>query len=146
MQSRAYGLFDQKTWTSVWSNSLIGDATNASYNEVNYPLQITNAGGITGRWALKFTDTTAFEIIEEKLGIIGSGYTTQDCQPINPATLEPYFFIDYRGWGAGWATGNVLRFNTDGALAPIWIARTTLQGPATEPNDQFTLQIRGDAE
>jgi len=146
LQARAYGLFDQKTWTSVWSNNLIGDATNASYNEVNYPLIVTNAGGINGRWCLKFTDETAFDIIEEKLGIIGSGYITQDCAPINPATNQPYFFIDYRGWGSGWAANNALRFNTDGPIGPLWIARTTLQGPVTEPNDQFTIQIRGDAE
>ena len=146
LQARAYGLFDQQTWTSVWSDNLIGSGCNASYNEVNYPIQVTNAGGTNGRWALKFLDTTSFQIIEEKLGIIGDGYITQDCAPINPATGQPYFFIDYRGWGAGWAAGNVVRFNTDGPIGPLWIARTTLQGPVTEPNDQFTLQIRGDAE
>jgi hypothetical protein len=146
LQARAYGLFDQKTWTSVWSNSLIGEGCNASYNEVNYPLIVTNAGAVNGRWCLKFDDTSHFQIIEEKLGIIGDGYITQDCAPLNPATGQPYFFIDYRGWGTGWAAGNVIRFNTDGAVRPLWIARTTLQGPVTEPNDQFTLQIRGDAE
>ncbi len=146
LQARAYGLFDQKTWTSVWSSDLIGDATNASYNEVNYPVIVTNAGGVKGRWALRFTDSTHFDIIEEKLGIIGDGYITQDTAPINPATNQPYFFIDYRGWGTGWATGNALRFDTDGPIGPLWIARTTLQGPVTEPNDHFTIQIRGDAE
>ena len=146
LQSRVYGMFDQKTWTNVWSNDLIGDATSASYNEVNYPMTTTNAGAINGRWALVFTDTSHFNIIEEKIGIIGDGFITNDCHPLNPATNEPYFFIDYRGWGSGWAAGNVLRFNTDGANAPLWVARTTLQGPATEPNDKFTIQLRGDAE
>jgi hypothetical protein len=146
MQARAYGMFDQQTWTSVWSNDLIGSACNASYNEVNYPITVTNAGGVNARWCMKFTDTTHFDIIEEKLGIIGDGYITQDCAPINPATNQPYFFVDYRGWGSGWAAGNVVRFNTDGPIGPLWIARTTLQGPVTEPNDQFTIQIRGNAE
>lgn len=107
---------------------------------------VTNEGAVKGRWALIFDDSGHFNINEEKLGIVGDGYITQDCQPINPATDQPFFFIDYRGWGAGWASGNVLRFNTDGANADLWIARTTLQGPVTEPNDQFTIQIRGDAE
>ncbi len=146
LQSRYYNLYDQKTWTNVWSDSLIGDAANASYNEINYPLVVTNEGSVKGRWALIFDGSDHFNINEEKLGIVGSGYITQDCQPINPATQQPFFFIDYRGWGTGWASGNVLRFNTDGANADFWIARTTLQGPVTEPNDQFTLQIRGDAE
>lgn len=146
LQSRYYSLFDQKTWTNEWSDTLIGDQANASYNEINYPVVITNEGAVKGRWALIFDGSDHFNINEEKLGIVGDGYITQDCQPINPATNQPFFFIDYRGWGAGWASGNVLRFNTDGANADLWIARTTLQGPVTEPNDQFTIQIRGDAE
>jgi len=146
LQARVYNMFDQQTWTSVWSDDLIGSGCNASYNEINYPPIVTNAGAVKGRWALKFLDTTSFQIIEEKLGILGTGYITQDCAPINPATGQPYFFLDYRGWGEGWAAGNVLRLNTDGPIGPLWIARTTLQGPVTEPNDQFTIQIRGDAE
>lgn len=146
LQARAYGLFDQKTWTSVWSDDRIGDATNSNYNEIDYPAIVTNAGAVRERWALIFTDPTNFNIVGEVYGVVGSGYTTQDCVPINPSTGQPFFFLDYRGWGAGWATGNVLRLNTEGANHDLWIARTTLQGPATEPNDQFTLQIRGDAE
>ncbi|KAB2888872.1 MAG: hypothetical protein F9K32_14790 [Desulfobulbaceae bacterium] len=146
LQARAYGLFDQKTWTNVWSDDLIGDATAASYNEINYPILVTNDGAVRERWALVFTGVDSFNIIGEKYGIVGTGYTTNDCSPINPSTGEPFFFLDYRGWGAGWAVNNVVRFNTEGANHDLWIARTTLQGPATEPNDQFTLQIRGDAE
>jgi len=146
LQARAYGLFDQKTWGNVWSDDVIGDTTAASYNEINYPVVATNAGAVRERWALVFTSTEMFNIIGEKYGIVGSGYITNDCSPINPSTGQPFFFLDYRGWGAGWAVNNVLRFNTEGANHDLWIARTTLQGPATEPNDQFTLQIRGDAE
>ncbi len=146
MQSRCYNLFDQKTWTSVWSDKLIGDAANASYNEIDFPVAATNQGAVTERWALVFDASDHFKINGEKRGVVGEGYITNDCQPINAATNQPYFFLDYRGWGSGWASGNVLRFNTAGANGPLWIARTTLQGPVTEPNDQFTIQIRGDAE
>ena len=58
----------------------------------------------------------------------------------------PYFTIDADGWGSGWATGYCLRFNTTAANQDLWIARTTLSGEVTEPNDQFTIQIRGDAD
>jgi len=146
MQSRYYNLFDQKTWTTVYADALIGDGANASYNEIDYPILVTNQGAVRERWALVFDAGDHFKINSEKRGVVGEGYITNDCQPINPATNQPFFFIDYRGWGAGWASGNVLRFNTAGANGPLWIARTTLQGPVTEPNDQFTIQIRGDAE
>lgn len=146
MQARIFGLFDQKTWNSVWSNNLSGDPTNSNYNEIDYPLLVTNDGAVTERWGLLFTDTAHFVIIGEAYGVVGSGYITQDCFPINPATNRPFFSIKYLGWGSGWAAGNILRFNTEGANRALWVARTTLQGPATEPNDQFTIQIRGDAE
>jgi hypothetical protein len=50
------------------------------------------------------------------------------------------------GWGSGWATNNVLRFNTDAAHAPIWVARTTISGAATHNDDSFKIEARGDAD
>ncbi|HWS25486.1 MAG TPA: hypothetical protein VN259_02835 [Xanthomonadales bacterium] len=29
---------------------------------------------------------------------------------------------------------------------PVWVARTVLQGPATEDRDSFQVQIRGDVD
>jgi len=146
LAARVYGLFDQQTWTSVWSDTLIGNACTANYNEVAFPLVITNSGAIEERWALVFDSPTHFDIVGESVGVIGEGYINNACTPINPATGSPYFSIQADGWGAGWATNNVVRFNTTAANAPIWIARTTLSGPVTEPNDQFVIQIRGDAD
>lgn len=145
LQARAYGLFDQKTWSNSFQDDLVGDPANASFNEIDYPVQVTNAGAVKDRWALVFDGPTHFNIIAEKRGIVGDGYTTNDTQPINLATGRPYFFIDYRGWGSGWAAGNVLRFNSDAATGDAWAVRTTLQGPETEPEDHFTLNPRGDA-
>jgi hypothetical protein len=145
LQARLYSLFDQKTWTSVWSDNLIGDACTANYNDVDFPPVVTNAGAIKERWALVFDSTTHFNVIGEKVGVIGEGYITNTLQPINPATGQPYFTIDLKGFGAGWSRGNVIRFNTAAANDLVWFARTTLSGEVTEPEDQFTLQIRGDA-
>jgi len=146
LRARAYGMFDQRTWNNTWSDDLIGDAANATYNEIDYPVKVLNSGAVKERWALVFTSTMMFNIIAEKRGIVGTGYISQDCQPLNNNTGKPYFFIDYRGWGVGWAAGNAVRFNTDGASAPIWFVRTTLQAPPTEPEDHFTVQLRGDAQ
>ena len=145
LQARYYGLFDQKTWGNIFSDDLSGDQANASFNEIDYPVVVKNSGAVTERWALVFDSTTHFNIVAEQRGIVGDGYTTNDTQPVNNATGKPYFFIDYRGWGSGWAAGNVLRFNTDGASADAWVVRTTLQGPETEPYDHITLNPRGDA-
>ncbi|MGI9279732.1 MAG: hypothetical protein ACR2PX_08885, partial [Endozoicomonas sp.] len=149
LQSRVHHFFSQKVWDGGnpnWTDERIGDNTTAQYNTINYPLEVANKGAIFGQWAIIFTSGTAFQIVEEKLGIIDTATTAADAAPINPETGTPYFTIKAEGWGTGWAIGNAIRFNTDGCLAPVWICRTVLAGQGTETSDQFTLQIRGDAD
>ena len=99
---------------------------------------------LTERWIVRFTNNTSFEVIGENVGVIATGNTSADCAPNNPATGVPYFRLPALGWGNGWATGNVLRFNTIGAQFPVWVVRTVQQGPESVPDDNFTLLIRGD--
>jgi hypothetical protein len=144
--SRVHHLFSQASWTGAWSDERIGSNTTAQYNDLLYPLQVNNKNAIRERWALIFTSSTTFNVVGEVSGQIATGNTSTDCAPINPITGEPYFTVLAAGWGAGWATNNVLRFNTDAAHAPIWIARTTVSGTPTKEDDSFKLQIRGDAD
>jgi hypothetical protein len=146
LQARAHTMFAQQTWTGEWKNTRIGANTTAQYNETVYPIAITNRGSIEERWALIFTNTNEFRVIGESVGQIAIGNTAADVVPINPETLAPYFALKAAGWGAGWAAGNVLRFNTAAANFPVWVARTVLQGPATQTNDSFQIQIRGDID
>ena len=80
------------------------------------------------------------------VGVIATGTTSTNCAPNNPNTGTPYFSIPALGWGSGWSTGNVLRFNTVGAEFPVWVVRTVQQGPETVPDDSFTILIRGDVD
>lgn len=146
MHARVSITFDQATWGNVWSDGLIGSAATGTYNTVLAPIVVTNKGALTERWAIVFTNTTAFSVIGEHVGVIASGNTSTNCTPNNPATSQPYFSLAAAGWGSGWATGNVLRFNTVGALCPVWIIRTIQQGPETIADDEFTLLIRGDVD
>ncbi|MCY1455234.1 hypothetical protein D9M71_723520 [compost metagenome] len=107
---------------------------------------MTNKGAISGRWAIVFTSATAFQVVEQQLGIIAIGGTGEDCSPINPATAVPYFTLRAAGWGSGWAAGNVVRFNTDSCLGPLWVVRTVLSGQGMVDDDSFRIQIRGDAD
>jgi hypothetical protein len=145
LQGRTTNMFDQQTWTSVWSDSLIGSAANSSFNDVLYPITTTNVGSIQERWAIVFTASTAFSCYGEYSGLVAVGTTSADFAPVNPVTSQPYFTINHLGWGSGWASGNVLRFNTKGANFPIWLARTTLQSDPQVYTDNFKMQIRGDA-
>jgi hypothetical protein len=137
--------FSQQTWGGVWADNRIGSAAAAQYQQATYPITVNNAGAVTERWAIVFDTPTAFRIVGETLGQIGTGSTNTTLSPANPAGGgQPYFTINLLGWGAGWAGGNVLRFNTFGALAPVWVGRVTLPSAPTTAPDSITLAVRGD--
>ena len=144
--ARVTDVYEQSTWTGAWSDDLIGDAPLASYNNTVYPITVTNHGATQERWAIIFTSSTAFRVVGEFSGQIALGDVNTDCTPLNPATGEPYFIISTAGWGSGWSTGNVLRFNTIAANKPIWIARTILQSEAASGSDHFCIEVRGDVD
>ncbi|WP_285259253.1 hypothetical protein [Halopseudomonas bauzanensis] len=149
LQARVYRWFTQQTWNQGapnWGDTPIGNATTAQYNQLNYPIEITNMGAIAGKWALVFTSATSFNVVEQQLGVIATGNISADCAPINPATSVPYFTIRAAGWGTGWASGNAVRFNTDACLGPMWVVRTVISGQGTVDDDKLKLQIRGDAD
>jgi hypothetical protein len=147
MQSRYTSLYEQGSWDGVWQDDVRGSSPTASYNDATFPVLVDNAGCIQERWALIFTTPTQVRVVGETVGQIADGLSiSATISPVNPATGRPYFTVNPGGWGSGWASGNVLRFNTIASNFPIWIARTIQQGPATEETDSFCLQIRGDID
>lgn len=145
LQARVHNLFIQNSWVDTWKDST-SDVTLVKYNDVQYPIEISNDGAQQERWALIFTNGTSFRIVGEHLGQIGTGNINEDCAPLNPITKKPYFRIPQGGWGSGWASGNTLRFNTAAANYPIWIVRTVLQGHSGVLSDKFCVMARGDVD
>lgn len=145
MYAHAKNVFDINSWDkATWSDTLSGSAASATYDTTNYPIQVTNAGAVTERWALYFTNTTTVQVYGEHLGMIATLPIASAIAPTNPATGEPYFTILPAGWGNAWSAGNALRFNTVGAIQPFWIARTVQQGTETVTDDSLSLEGRGD--
>lgn len=144
MNARVTNTHDLQTW-SAWSNTSTGAQATGEFNTIDFPIEVLNDGAVTERWRISFTDTSNFQVIGESLGVIATGSKTVDLAPANPLTGKAYFVIRAAGWGSGWAAGNQLRFNTIGATAPIWIARTVLPG-ATLNGDSFSAQMRGDVD
>jgi hypothetical protein len=150
LQSGVYNEFEQDSWTEVWSDELIGSEPIASYDLINFPIIVENDSATQERFALIFQNTTNVMVVGESLGVLSDGSSTtwsigSNIAPINPITGNAYFTILAEGWGAGWSTGNVFRFNTRAANFPIWFIRTTLQGPAVGSSDSYSCQIRGDS-
>lgn len=139
-------LFSQQTWTGAWSDERIGNDTTGQYNDVLYPIAVTNDGAITERWRIEFTSSTAFNVVGETVGQIAIGDINTELSPTNPNSGQPYFVLQEEGWGAGWVVGNVVRFNTIGAQPPAWIIRTITQGAAAVQSDEFHLQVLGNKD
>jgi hypothetical protein len=147
LQAKVTNKFDQVSWTS-WADTVddtVGEIDGASYDFLNYPIELVNADSTQERWSIRFTSTTNFNLVGEHLGTIATGNTGTNLAPTNPTTGNPYFTMLAGGWGSGWSSGNVVRFNTHAANYPIWSGRTTLQGAPTEFEDDFIMQIRGDS-
>lgn len=143
--ARVENLFDQQTWTEIWSDVRIGSQATGQYNDADYPIEVLNNGAVTERWRVQFTSSSAFQVIGENLGVIATGSTAADLSVTNPLNGLPYFVLRKNGWGAGWAAGVNLRFNTVSAAPPFWLARTVLPG-ATLEGDSFDAQMRGDVD
>lgn len=146
MQSRYTRKFVQQSWNNAWADEATGSGISANYNDALYPIAVTNKGAIQERWALIFTDATNFRCVGEYSGQIGTGSVNIDFAPINPVTGLPYFTVKKEGWGAGWANGNVLRFNTVAANFPVWVIRTVKQSEPNVMSDQFQIMLRGDID
>ncbi len=144
LQGTAHSGFQQATWLGNWLDIAEGGSILADFNETAYPIVCTNKGARKERWALIFTSTTAFRIIGEEVGEIGTGSTSAVCNPQNPITTSPYFTIDPLAWGVGWSIGNVYRFNTDGAASPTWLIRSTNPSDPFIGVDKITAAVRGD--
>lgn len=142
LQGRVIGGFAQSAWTGVFSDTVLGSTPTADFNDAVYPLTTTNQGSITDRWTVIFTNTTTFRCIGELTGEISGGSTGAVYAPINPATGVPYFTVPALGWGSGWSNGNVYRFNTSGANAPLWLIRTVAPS-VPSGSDSVTVEFRG---
>jgi hypothetical protein len=139
--------FDQQTWTNVWNDVLIGSSVAAQYNNTQFPIIVTNASCIAESWIALFTSATSFNLVGKNVGqIITGSLIANNAAPINPNTGEPYFTIPAGGWGGGWASGNVLRFNTYAANVPVWVIQAIAQGVATSTDYTLALELRGDID
>jgi len=147
LRARVSAFWDQGTWDGItWADSIVGNPAPATYNDALAPVELTNAGALTERFALRFTNSTTFECIGEHMGFIGTGNINADFAPINPISGVPYFTLRALGWGTGWAAGNVLFAHFAGAIYPFACIRTVQMGPAAGTDYTFELLGRGDVD
>lgn len=146
--ARVKRVYDQFTWNgTTWADGLSGDQAVGQYDTINRPVQVSNTGAITERWALRFrSGGIVFDLIGQHLGQIASGTVNEDFSPINTARGAPYFTLPAAGWGAGWVSGNTLFIDTIGAEFPVAIARCTQPSTPAGVSDSVQFIQRGDVD
>lgn len=148
LQARVTTIFDQVVWGNVWADSIIGDPATATFNSVNYPIEVTNESAVNERWVIVFTSSSAFKCIGEKFGQIATGDILNDFAPLNPVTGQPVFIIRKEAWGGEniWQAGNALRINTVSGGKPVVMLRAVSAGHSAIEQDSIRLHFRGNAQ
>ena len=146
LQARVSALFDQSSWDGVtWLDAVSGSSATATFDSVTYPPQVRNDSTRRERWALKFTSATGGQIIGETFGVVGAFTTSANVVITNPFTGQPDLVLDWHGFGAGWATGNIIRINCEAAQLPAWLLRCISPGAVALATDSVRLLAYGDA-
>lgn len=154
-RARVSAAWDQNSWDGTWKDSIVGSAATATLDLIAHPITVTNEGCETERWILRWTNTTNVELIGETRGLVFSGIFNTNIAPINPRTRDengaggvPYLTIPVAANGGGWSAGNVVRINTVGAIAPIWMARSIMQSdePAGDGADGCEIYALGNID
>lgn len=97
-------------------------------------------------WTLTFTSATAFTIVGDTLGNIGSGNTTSNSAPINPAHPgRSYFTIPAAAFSGTFATGDRITFTTSPAAIPLWYRQVVPAGASAISGNQVILGVDGES-
>lgn len=143
LQAHLSNMWDQHTWDGItWADGLIGNPASATYNDALAAVEVTNAGALTERFALRFKNSMEFECIGEHVGNIGVGNINTDFAPINPISGAPYFVLRAIGWGSGWAAGNVQFLHFVGSIYAYAAIRTVQPSTAIALDHHFELLTR----
>ena len=159
IQSRLADHHTQATWDGTsWheADEWTGDPADGNFDFANHPVEMTNSGAMTERWAIEVkqipvnweTDPEDFlvDVIGENVGMVLNNVAAliSDIDPMNYNTMFPYFILDKDGWDHNWQVGELLRFDIIGADPPVWVCRAIDAGAIFSEDDRAVMALRGD--
>lgn len=118
---------------------------SGTFDDTTYPILGDNIGSIEQTWTLTFTSASAFDIVGDTVGTVGSGNITTDAAPLNGDFAKPYFTLDLQAWGGTWAIGETLVFTTGPAAIPVWYRRNVPAGAASLSGDRVIVAVDGES-
>lgn len=103
-----------------------------------------NIGGVEQTWTCTFTSPTAFDIVGDTLGAVGSGTTGAGASPNNPDFSKPYFVMQAGGFSGAFLAADTIVFDTHPASVPIWAKRTVPAGATPLASNPATFALKGE--
>jgi len=101
-------------------------------------------GSIEQTWTLTFTSATAYNIVGDIVGSVGSGNISGGASPNNAAFSKPYFVLQASAFGGTWLSGDTIVFKTHPAAAPIWIKRVVPAGADPIGANTAVIALKGE--
>lgn len=146
--ARVAEVFDQNTWNgTTWSDTVQGDPAPATYNIAANPIVVTNAGALSERYAIQFTNTTDFKLIGEFSGQIATGNKNERFEPANPFNPAAHLMeVAEAGWGSGWVAGNVMFPKLVAAMQSMAVIRAVQPSESAALDFDFDLLVGGDID
>lgn len=128
----------------LYSSFVDTSAGSGAYDDTTYPLVLDSIATVYQEWTLTFTSSTAFDIVGDELGNVGSGNTSSGASPNNSDFSAPYFTLSSSGFSGAWQVGDTITFTTTPSAVPLWLRRDIPSGASAASNNKAILAI--DAE
>jgi len=121
------------------------ESGTGTYNEATYPVLPDHISTIEQTWTLTFTSATAFGVVGDTVGSVGTGNTSGDFAPANASFSKPYFTLRAIGWGGTWTNANTIVFQTHPAAIPLWYRRQVPAGAASLSGNSVIVAVDGES-
>lgn len=101
-------------------------------------------GAIEQVWTLTFTGPTAYDIVGDTVGAVGSGSVGAGASPNNPSFSKPYFVLQAAAFSGTWASGDTIVFTSHPAAVPIWVKRVVPAAADSYTSNGAWLELDGE--
>jgi len=123
----------------------IKSSVSGTYDEVGNPVEVDSIGTVEETITITFTSPTAYDVVGDTLGALGSGNISSDFAPNNPDFSKPYFILRFAGFAGTWAISDSITFDTHPAAVPVWYKRIVPAGANSFAGNKVIAAIDGES-
>lgn len=115
-------------------------------NVVANPILGDNLATVSQDWTLTFTSSTAYTIVGDTVGNVGSGNVTAGAAPGNAQfSGKPFFTLPGAAFGGTFAPGDTITFTTNPAAVPVWYRQGVPAGAVAISGDRVIVGLGGES-